>query len=91
MTVRVNLPPGCYGLKADDGTPYNDKPGGKVVIEDHHAKQIMKGRNGQLGIITDRQPVSIGTRRGQRCIRCGFLAQGWATQCPRCGGETEEE
>lgn len=96
MTVRVQLPgasngKGCYGLKMPDGTQYNDKPGGSVTVSDEHARQIRSSSNGQLGIVSGVQATQIGTRLGQRCLRCGFLAQGWATECPKCRGPVAPE
>lgn len=89
--AKVSLPPGCYGLKMEDGTVYNHKPGGSVTVEDRHAKAIGKSSNGQLGIVSAALAVSLGTRAGKRCDACAFLAQGWASECPRCGGRVTEE
>jgi rubrerythrin len=68
-----------------------DKPGTTITVEDHHAKQINKSSNGQKGIVTSGASYAVGTRDGRRCTGCGFLAQRWSHQCPRCGGDTEVE
>lgn len=91
MSTRVELPTGCYGLKMPDGTKYDAKPGRSVVVEDHHARQVAKSSNAKLGIVDASKGYAIGTRRGKRCDDCQFLAQGWASACPRCGGGVTTE
>lgn len=93
--TKVNLPGGakggCYGIKMEDGTVYKGRPGKAVEVEDHHARAISKSSNGKLGIVSSSVALGIGTRLGKRCTTCGFLAQGWSSSCPRCGGEVLEE
>ena len=87
MSTRVELPTGCYGLKMPDGTKYDAKPGKTVSVEDHHASQISKSSNAKLGIVSSCKGYAIGTRTGKRCGECQFLAQNWASSCPRCSSD----
>jgi len=92
MSERVALPPGCYGLSMPDGKKYDAaRPGQTVTVEDHHAKQIQKSSNGHHGIVSGGASYAVGTRTGRRCTGCGFLAQAWSRECPRCGEPTESE
>lgn len=91
MPVRVNLPPGCDSLKFSDGKEYYGKRGTSVVVDDRHARQIPKSRNGALDIVSNRQSLSLGTKAGRWCAACRFLAQAWSVECPRCGRETVPE
>ena len=89
---RINLPPGCYGLKvAGMGKTKNVRPGTSVVVSDEQARAIKKSSNGQLGIVSSSQALTIGTKNGRFCEDCGFHAQAWSKKCPRCGGTTREE
>lgn len=93
MSQRVELPSGCYGLDVPGGGRYNaTRPGGHVTVNDSDARRIKKS-NGESGMLTAGARLTIGTRRGQRCTSqtCGFLAQAWATKCPRCDSPTVEE
>lgn len=91
MSTKVQLPAGCYGLKMPDGTKYDAKPGKTVDVDEGHASQIKRSSNAKLGIISAGITFAIGTRSGKRCDDCGFLAQGWATACPRCAGSVSPE
>jgi hypothetical protein len=89
---KINLPPGCYGLTGPDGSKTRRvKPGSSVTVTDEQARVINKSGNASLGIISGNQSVTIGTRKGRRCTRCGFLAQVWSLECPRCYAKTVPE
>lgn len=89
---RINMPPGCYGVRFKGvKEPVNSRPGGHIDVSDEQARAIMRSSNGQLGIISGRELVAIATKAGRWCRPCRFLAQSWSTECPRCGGPTEKE
>lgn len=91
MSQRVELPKGCYGLDVPGGGKYDaTRTGGSVTVSDRDAALINRA-NGQSGMLKAATALTIGTKRGKRCA-CSFLAQSWATSCPRCGGtELTEE
>ncbi|GAA4626887.1 hypothetical protein GCM10023196_036970 [Actinoallomurus vinaceus] len=91
MSTRVTLPPGCYGLQMGDGTKYTAKPGSTVTVEDRHAGAIKTSTNGRTGVVSATRSYGLATKAGRWCEPCRFLAQAWATTCPRCGGSTIEE
>lgn len=90
MSQRVTLPPGCYGTEmAGDGTKYTaDKPGGTVVMEDHHAAAIDKSQHAGIGLLRSTRSYRLATRNGRHCPACGFSAQCWSKVCPHCGTDT---
>lgn len=89
--VRVNLPPGCYGLKIGP-KEFNGKRGGHAMVPEEYAKLIPRSSNGQLDIISARQPVGGSEHKGRRCLSCGFLGYQWMHTCSRChSDETEAE
>ncbi len=89
MGVKVNLPPGCYGFEARDGTKYTAKrPGGSVEVSDKHASHINKGEYASQGFISAKQATSFGTRAGRWCQRCNRLWNAWNKTCQKCGDET---
>jgi hypothetical protein len=92
VSVRVYLPPGNSGFTMEDGSHYQSRPGGHVDVEDRHAPAInrMLG-NGDAGLLSATGRHFIGTKAGRWCAPCRFLAQGWSTECPRCGGPTVPE
>lgn len=93
MSQRVELPRGCYGLDVPGGGKYNaTRSGGHVVVSDRDASLIKKA-NGESGMLKAGAGVTIGTRNGRRCDSsdCGFLAQNWSQECPRCGSPTTQE
>ena len=50
----VNLPPGCQGLRLEDGTHYRAaREGGRITVSDDHAKAIdaIPG-NGTAGLVS---------------------------------------
>lgn len=90
MSKRVNLPPGCVGFDAADGTrPTADKPGGTVIVSDRQAKAIDEGQYGQLGFITGKEPQSFGTKKGMECPKCHRVYNAWNDTCPRCSTDDE--
>ena len=92
MSVRIPMPPGCYGVKTLDGREYNRTPGSTVVMEDHHAAQIAGSAAGINGILSAQRLTAIGTRRGKVCTNqeCRRVWQVWTTTCHRCGAPTED-
>lgn len=89
MTVKVNLPPGCYGFQAKDGTKYDaNRPGGSVSVDDRHAKAINEGQFGQNDFVSAKGMQSFGTKISQVCEPCGRVWNAWNHTCPKCGAET---
>lgn len=89
MSVKVNLPPGCYGFEAKDGTKYTaGRPGGHVNVEDRHARAINQGQYGQQDFISAKGSQSFGTKTGKLCEPCGRLWNAWNSVCPKCGHDT---
>ena len=91
MATRVQLPAGCYGIEAADGTKYTAKPGGHVEVSDRHAKAIQKSQHQTIGMLNGRQGFYIGTKKGRWCKGCRRLWQAWSIECPRCGGATDAD
>jgi hypothetical protein len=88
----VNLPPGCAGLRMEDGTHYTGREGGHVTVADEHAPHIRREVGGDAGLTGHGSFRSfMGTKDGRWCSRCRFLAQSWSTLCPRCGEPTVPE
>ena len=87
---RVNLPPGCYGLRLPT-REVNSKPGGAVTVTDQEARWIAKSGNGRLGIVSGSPATAIATKRGMWCFDCVRLWNAWNALCPRCGEPTEPE
>lgn len=85
MGVKVNLPPGCYGFEAKDGTKYTaGRPGGHVTVDDRHASAINTGQYGQNDFISAKGAQSFGTKAGQLCASCGRIWNAWTTTCSKC-------
>ncbi len=92
MSQRVNLPPGCSGFDAKDGTKYKaNKPGGSVVISDRHAAALDSSQYADQGFISAKGAVAFGTRQGMVCAPCIRTWNAWNTVCPSCGGVTVPE
>lgn len=90
MSVRVNLPPGCSGFRAQDGTLYSARKGTSVVVEDAHEGFLRNGMHVRAGVISVAGATSLGTKRGRLCAACKRIWQCWSVTCPKCGAETTE-
>lgn len=92
--TRVNLPPGCTGFDAKDGTKYTaNRPGGAVEVSERHAKAIETGQFGGDGnMLTASGAVFVGTQKGRQCTHCANrqVWNVWNLECPRCGEPTVE-
>jgi hypothetical protein len=93
--TRVNLPPGCLGFKADDGTRYVAKPGTFVEVEDRHMPALKNQQYASAGLV-DAGPEKHFIRSGPEgrwCASCpsNTIYHAWKTICPRCGAETLPE
>lgn len=91
--ARVNLPPGCLGFKAQDGTRYVAKPGTHVEVADHHLAALAKNDYAQAGLV-DAGPEKFFTVRrndGRWCRQCHRLWNSWNLACPKCDRETIAE
>ena len=90
--MQVTLPPGCRGFRMQDGTHYTGREGGHVNVADEHAPHIRREVGGDAGLAGHGSArVFLGTKAGKWCIACRFLAQSWATACPRCSGPVVPE
>lgn len=84
MDFRV--PRGCTGLSFADGTRYEAR-GGRVVVDNpRHARQVHTAD--QKGHIAVAHYTAVGGR--SHICRCGFIAYGWQSTCPRCGAGLTE-
>jgi hypothetical protein len=89
MGVKVQLPPGCSGIDAKDGTKYTaSRPGGQIEVDDRHASAINSGQYGDTGLVSAKGALSFGTKEGKQCPDCGRLWNVWNSSCPKCGVET---
>ena len=92
---RVNLPPGCIGFKADDGTRYLAKPGTHVEVADHHMKALEKNDYAQAGLVDAGAEKHFirGGPEGRWCPNCpnNTIFHSWTKTCPSCYGETVPE
>jgi hypothetical protein len=91
VSVQVRLPPGCEGLTGGEQR-YRARPGGTVTVTDADAARIdrMPG-NGTAGLVTARNRVFVGTKKGMRCPADGRLWNAWTTCCHSCGTATIPE
>lgn len=93
--TRVNLPPGCMGFKADDGTRYVAKPGTFVDVADHHIAALKGNNYAQAGLV-DAGPEKHFVRKGPEgrwcpSCPCNTIYHSWTKTCPACGAETVPE
>jgi Zn finger protein HypA/HybF involved in hydrogenase expression len=91
--VRVNLPPGCYGIQMEDGTKYDRDRSGRVEVADHHAAAIDASWYRETGVMVGTERHTIATKTGRWCATCqpARLWNRWNISCPRCGATTTEE
>jgi hypothetical protein len=93
MSQRVNLPPGCMGFKASDGTRYTAKPGTSVIVEDRHIPALRAQDYASAGLV-DAGPekfFSVRQDDGRWCKPCRRVWNRWNHVCPRCGEDTVPE
>lgn len=93
--VRVNLPPGCMGFKAQDGTRYVAKPGTFVDVADHHMAALKHNDYAQAGLVdagAEKHFIRQGPE-GRWCPECpsNTIWHPWTKTCPKCGGVTIPE
>lgn len=86
---RVNLPPGCMGFKADDGTRYVAKPGTHVDVDDRHMAALKNQQYASAGLVDagpEKQFIRDIKKQGRWCTSCNKLWHHWKREC--CGQET---
>lgn len=93
--TRVNLPPGCAGFKAQDGTRYVAKPGTSVDVADRHMAALKNNDYAIAGLV-DAGPEKHFVRQGPEgrwCPSCpnNTIWHHWKLQCPHCGEDTVPE
>lgn len=91
MSVRVNLPPGCYGLEDRTGKTRPVRPGSAVTVSDEMASRIRSSKLGSVGMLSGTERHFLGTRNGRWCTACRRLWNAWNDRCPRCKAETVPE
>jgi len=67
-----------------DGTRYDARKGGAVMVADEHASAVQRYSGGDAAILNGAFRAFGGTRDGRWCPACRFLANAWSEQCPRC-------
>lgn len=80
------VPPGCEGLKLEDGSRYEAGRDGRIVVDrpDHAAAIERVGRTG--GGHIHRVRVGSPTRTPYtECVPCRFRGYAWQSTCPKCG------
>lgn len=91
--ARVNLPPGCAGFKAADGTRYVAKPGTHVDVDDRHMPALRSQDYASAGLV-DAGAEKFYVTRGPEamwCRQCIRSWHNWTKTCPKCGQETIPE
>lgn len=91
--TRVNLPPGCMGFKAEDGTRYTAKPGTHVDVDDRHMPALRNQNYAQGGLV-DAGPEKFYTTKGPEgrwCPDCLKLWHSWTKYCNLCQQPTIPE
>jgi hypothetical protein len=97
--TRVQLPPGCMGFRAQDGTRYVAKPGTSVDVADHHMAALKNNDYAQAGLVdagAEKFIVNGGTE-GMWCAGQGTpqhqpkMWYQWHKACPKCGDATIPE
>ena len=91
---RVNLPPGCMGFKASDGTRYVAKPGTHVDVDERHIPALQSQQYAQAGLVDagpEKAFIRDDKKRGRWCPECHKLWHAWAKTCSKCRGETIPE
>ena len=93
--VKVNLPPGCCGFKAQDGTRYVAKPGTSVDVAEHHMAALKKNDYAQAGLVDAgaEKIVVHGGPEGRWCPACpnNTIWHSWTKTCPDCHAATVPE
>ncbi len=89
---RVNLPPGCMGFKASDGTRYTAKAGTFVNVEDRHMPALRAQDYASAGLVaTEEKFFAVTKDDGRWCAPCRRLWNRWSHTCPKCGRDTTSE
>lgn len=68
----------------EDGTRYDARKGGAVMVADEHAAAVHRYSGGDAAILNGSFRVFAGTKNGRWCPSCRFLANSWSKTCPRC-------
>lgn len=92
--TRVNLPPGCCGFKAEDGTRYMARPGTHVDVDERHIPALQSQQYAQAGLVDagpEKQFIRDQKKQGRWCRKCNFLGHSWMKSCSKCGGDTVTE
>lgn len=74
-----------------DGTRYAGKAGGRVTVEDRHARAVTRQIGGDGGLADGRFKGFLGTKKGRWCSSCARTWNAWNRECPKCKEMTIEE
>lgn len=91
---RVNLPPGCMGFKAKDGTRYVAKPGTHVEVAEKHMAALKSQDYASAGLVDVHETrfiVEDSKKQGRWCKSCNRLWNAWNYDCGKCGEATVPE
>lgn len=93
MSQRVNLPPGCAGFRAQDGTRYMAKPGTHVEVDDRHMPALRRQDYASAGLVDANAEKFYVTKgpEGMWCRQCIRAWHNWTKTCPKCGQPTIPE
>lgn len=91
MSVRVQLPSGCYGLEDRSGKTRPVRPGSTVSVSDETAARIRTSKLGSVGLLSGTEQHFISTKNGRWCTACRRLWNSWNSACPKCGDLTVPE
>jgi hypothetical protein len=92
--TKVNLPPGCMGFKAKDGTRYVAKAGTHVDVADHHMPALRSQDYASAGLVDagpEKLYIQDKKKQGRWCKTCNRLWNAWNKVCTKCGGDTIPE
>lgn len=93
---KVNLPPGCMGFRASDGTRYVAKPGTHVEVEDRHMAALRNQDYASAGLVDagpEKQFITKSAKEGRWCAECpcDTIWHSWTAECPKCHAPTVPE
>lgn len=84
---ELRVPPGCTGLKMEDGTRYGASRTGRLTVDrPEHVKAIMKASGASGGPISHAVHAAPLDTPSRHCPECTFIGYGWQTQCPKGHG-----
>ena len=81
------VPPGCEGLKLEDGTRYAAGRDGRIVVDrPDHARAIERVGHAGGGHIHRVMVGAPARTPSKTCTVCRFVAYAWQANCPKGHG-----